>query len=260
MDKAPMRASSVLGPYFGFIPVNPLLVTKPRIIVSSFFSSMWKVFVVCAVVWFVLKQLFRKALLPVPLARVWGRIHFFFWRLCLEVSYNFGHRQKPWKDVIENRVWLGKTVLARHVPELRRLGITRVLNLQDENPGPVEAFRAAGIEQLHVPVVDHFEPSVEQLHVAVDFLEKALHEDRRVYVHCQGGHGRSAAVVFAHLALQEEQKERSLEQINRELNSKWRVRGGLHSQPAVKEFVHTKKGHHHHHHHNRTQKQQNKDL
>jgi atypical dual specificity phosphatase len=88
-------------------------------------------------------------------------------------------------------VWLGKCVLARHVPVLRQLGITRVLNLQDEYRGPEEAYGKNGIEQLWLPVVDHMEPSEEQLHQGVEFVQQALDEGRKVYVHCQGGHGRS---------------------------------------------------------------------
>ncbi len=131
--------------------------------------SLWAVAVVLVAVWFALKQLFRKGRLPLPVARLWGRVHFFVWRVCLELSYYFGHRVRPWRDVVENRVWLGKTILSRHVPALAELGITRVLNLQDEYGGPVEAYRRHGIEQLWVPVVDHMEPSPEQLHEAVAF-------------------------------------------------------------------------------------------
>lgn len=189
--------------------------------------------------WFICKQLFRKALLPLSLARVWGRFHFALWRLFLEVSYAFGHRVRPWKDVVAGRVWLGKSVLSRHVPDLVRLGITRVLNMQDEYGGPVAAYAKHGIEQLWVPIVDHFEPSPAQLHVAVEFLRQALHEGRRVYVHCQGGHGRSAAVVFAHLAIEEE--HRPLREVNEDLSSKWRVRHGLHSQPHVRSYLSSKR-------------------
>ncbi len=165
---------------------GPLLAPKVaklrRALVMSW--SVWPVAVGLFVLWLVAKQLFRKRLLPVWMARIWGRVHFFVWRLTLEVSYSLGHRVEPWKDVVEDRVWLGKTVLARHVPFLRRLGITRVLNMQDEYEGPVDAYKQHGIEQLWVPVVDHHEPSVEQLHLAVDFVEEALRENRKVYVHC----------------------------------------------------------------------------
>jgi hypothetical protein len=142
---------------------------------------MWLILVlVLAVVWYGLKQLFRKGFLPVKVARIWGRVHFFCWRMFLEMSYSFGHRTAPWTDVIEGRVWLGKSVLSRHVPKLKQLGISRVLNMQDEYEGPVDAYRKHGIEQLWISVVDHVEPSVDQLHEAVDFLQQALNENRRV--------------------------------------------------------------------------------
>ena len=74
-------------------------------------------------------------MLPLSFARVWGRLHFAVWKQFLEVSFFFGHRTAPWADVIHDRVWLGKSVLSRHVPKLKMLGITRVLNMQDEYEG-----------------------------------------------------------------------------------------------------------------------------
>lgn len=97
-------------------------------------ASFW-VFGLLFAVWLTMKQLFRKRMLPFPIARAWGRFHFKIWKLFLEVSYYFGHRTEPWSDVIENRVWLGKSVLSRHVPKLKKMGITRVLNMQDEYEG-----------------------------------------------------------------------------------------------------------------------------
>jgi hypothetical protein len=208
--------------------------------VFAIMASVWVgVAVVVGLVWYLFKQQFRKGRMPLPAARLWGRVHFAVWRVCLEVSYTFGHRVTPWRDVVDERVWLGKTVLSRHVPSLAQLGITRVLNLQDEYAGPVEAYRQHGIVQKWVPVVDHMEPSPEQLHEAVAFLETALREGRRVYVHCQGGHGRSAAVVFAHLALQD--AHMPLRQVNEELQGKWRVRPSLHSQPHLSGYIGARK-------------------
>lgn len=187
-----------------------------------------------------LRQGFRKAQLPVSVARGYGTVQFSLWRwLFLEPLYPW-LREKPWKDVIENSVWLGKCPLPRHVAEMRRLGITRVINLQDEYVGPVESYRAAGIIQLYLPVVDHYEPTHAQLNVAVEFLREALAEGRKCYVHCQGGHGRSAAVVFALLALDRAENE-SLIDVNRKLFAKWRVRTHLHSQPAILSYLSEKK-------------------
>jgi hypothetical protein len=62
--------------------------------------------------------------------------------------------------------------------------------------GPIEAYKKNGIEQLYIPVVDHYEPSIEQLHRAVEFLQRSLKENRKVYVHCQGFFWVSFFLVF----------------------------------------------------------------
>lgn len=185
-----------------------------------------------------LKYLFRKGLLPLPIAQVWGRVHFSVWRFVLEALYPY-YRAKPWKEVRPN-VFLGKCLLSRHVPVIKKLGITRVLNLQDEYEGPVEAYKKHGIEQLYIPVVDHLEPSSEQIHQGVEFIERALADNTSVYVHCQGGHGRSAAIVFGLLA-HEAHPHKTPEAVNKDLRGQWKVRPGLHKQPSVVKFLKEKK-------------------
>lgn len=111
----------------------------------------------------------------------------------------------------------------------------RVLNLQDEYGGPVDAYARAEIHQLRLPVVDHFEPSHAQIVEGVGFIEKAQLDGAGVYIHCQGGHGRSAAIVFAWLCRCDQSKSPLTH--NQELYSKWRVRTGLHSQPSITRFL-----------------------
>ena len=85
--------------------------------------------------------------------------------------------------LINPAVRLGKTPLPYHVPVMKKLGITKVINLQDEYEGPKREYERMGIEQLYMPVVDHFEPSEEQIERGVQFIEKAIEEDTGVYVH-----------------------------------------------------------------------------
>lgn len=126
-------------------------------------------------------------------------------------------------------------MLAVHVPQLHALHIRRVLNMQDENSGPTAAYTAHGMEQLHLPVVDHHEPTLEQIGRGVRFIEQAQRDGVGVYIHCQGGHGRSAAIVFAWMCVMEQHK--TPQRHNTELDSVWRVRKTLHHQPHVNSFI-----------------------
>lgn len=174
---------------------------------------------------------FKNALMPVVIARPWGRFHFACWWPLLWLLYRFGHRVTPWKE-IRPGVWLGKCLLPDHLPVIKRLGITRILNLQDENVGPT---MIPGLSQLHVPVIDHMEPTPQQIEIGVAYIEGALRDGTGVYVHCQGGHGRSAAIVFAWLCREEQHKTPM--QHNAEIYATWKVRKGLHSQPSVTRFL-----------------------
>lgn len=186
---------------------------------------------------FVLKRLFKNALLPVPIARVFGRYNFFWWYYVLYVGYFLGLRVRPWKE-IRPRVFLGKCPLPMHVRDFRALQITRVLNLQDEYSGPLDAYDSANIEQLHLPTIDHMEPSEEQIAEGVRFIERAQRDKTGVYIHCQGGHGRSAAIVFAWLCRTEEHKTPAKH--NYEMSQSWSVRKSLHSQPSITKFLNKK--------------------
>ena len=101
----------------------------------------------------------------------------------------------------------------------------------DEYRGPVSSYERLGIEHLHLPTVDHFEPSVEDLKRAVSFIQK--HESRggRVYVHCRAGHGRSAAAVYAWLLYKEPLADPV--ELNEKLCSMRDVRKTLWKQPNI---------------------------
>lgn len=213
-----------------------------KIFVSNMASSSvvsWVVVALLAALYGVCRHLFKKARLPLPFARVWGRVHFAVWLQVLRLLTRYwGYRKRPWAEISPG-VWLGKCPLEQHVPLLLQLGVRRVLNLQDEYAGPVEAYRAAGIEQLRIPVVDHYEPTPEQIEMGVSFIERSLEEGKGVYCHCQGGHGRSAAIVFALMVHQsgEHHEPTSRERINKHLSGRWRVREKLHSQVSIMHFL-----------------------
>jgi hypothetical protein len=44
-----------------------------------------------------------------------------------------------------------------------------VVNLCEEYKGPQRKYKELGIEELHIPTTDHFEPSVKDLIVSVCF-------------------------------------------------------------------------------------------
>lgn len=82
-------------------------------------------------------------------------------------------------------------------------------------------------------MVDHLEPSIDQLERAVQFISTHVSAGESVYVHCKGGHGRSAAVVLCWLVangMQPRQAQQHMLEIRR-------VRSQMLQQPNVGRFV-----------------------
>lgn len=116
----------------------------------------------------------------------------------------------------------------------KQFNVRGVVNMCDEYRGPISSYKRLGIEQLRLPTVDHFEPSVEDLKKAVDFIQKHEAEGSRVYVHCRAGHGRSAAAVYAWLLYKEPLADPL--DLNEKLCAMRDVRKGLWKQPNIVTF------------------------
>ena len=82
-----------------------------------------------------------------------------------------------------------------HPTMLYKLGIRGVINMCTEYSGPITSYNTLGIEQLRLPTVDHYEPTVAQFQDAMIFIEKHRLNGSKVYVHCKAGHGRAASIV-----------------------------------------------------------------
>lgn len=68
-----------------------------------------------------------------------------------------------------------------------------------EYPGPKSYYNRLGIKQLHLPTVDHFEPSLEYMKEAVAFIQEYKDRGEKVYVHCKAANGRGAAIALCWL-------------------------------------------------------------
>ena len=90
--------------------------------------------------------------------------------------------------------------LAGHPQQLFKLGVRGVVNCMAEHSSPCKSdFIRLGCAYHYAPSIDHTEPSVESMFTCVEFMRRIIDKGHAVYVHCRGGHGRSAAVVVAFL-------------------------------------------------------------
>jgi atypical dual specificity phosphatase len=85
---------------------------------------------------------------------------------------------------------------AEAVKRLADLGVRRLITLTEE-PLPTAWLEAAGVEGLHLPVLDFATPSPEQLEQAVGAIEGTIAAGGRAVVHCAAGWGRTGTVLAA---------------------------------------------------------------
>jgi len=92
----------------------------------------------------------------------------------------------------------GAAITAERWPELvEELGISAVVNLRAEYQDVFAApFPKA---YLWLPVIDHTDPTVEQMLSGAQFIDAAVRSGQRVLVHCKMGIGRSPTLAAAYL-------------------------------------------------------------
>uniref|UniRef100_A0AAV1T709 Uncharacterized protein n=1 Tax=Peronospora matthiolae TaxID=2874970 RepID=A0AAV1T709_9STRA len=116
----------------------------------------------------VLYAFFQLHLLPKPAAQVAARVFFYpTWPL------TYLSRRRNYWTLVDSHVLLGAAPMAflPHVDALVARGVGAVVNLCDEYAGPTNQYKRHHIQQLRLPTIDHFEPSLEALTAAVAFIQ-----------------------------------------------------------------------------------------
>lgn len=174
--------------------------------------------------------------LPKPLSAVVSKT--LFWPT---LPITMSKRIAKWTTVIDDSVLLGGAPFGwLNYPQ--RLyedhNVRGVINMCEEYQGPVKQYEKLGIKELRLPTTDHFEPSVEDMKSAVEFIKSYKENDLgKVYIHCRAGHGRSAAIVYGWLMSQEDDIDSlDMKKLNEEFCQLRNVRKYLHKQPNVNEF------------------------
>ncbi len=105
-------------------------------------------------------------------------------------------RVRHWWDRVDAHVILGALPFRRDATGMKSEGVTGVINMCEEYPGPKVRYEQLGIEQLWLPTVDFNHPSEESVVQGAEFIERHAKAGGTVYVHCKAGRARSATVVM----------------------------------------------------------------
>jgi protein-tyrosine phosphatase len=89
-----------------------------------------------------------------------------------------------------------------HQGRLKDLGIYADIDLREEYDEPTSHVGA----HLRLPVMDTYPPSPLQTKIGVDLIDSLVKDNKKVYIHCQVGHGRSPTLAAAYFILKEGMK------------------------------------------------------
>jgi protein-tyrosine phosphatase len=132
--------------------------------------------------------------------------------------------------VEENRLLAGEypgsrdPEIARHrIAAFLEAGVDTFINLteKDELPPYEEILEeeakvhSMDVSHQRIPIRDFRVPSSDTMTAILAAMDKALHEGRRVYVHCWGGVGRTGMAVGCYLVRHGMSNEQALEEVNR---------------------------------------------
>jgi len=103
-------------------------------------------------------------------------------------------------DYIADGIYIGTNQCCQtHFDEkLRKDGIEADISLEEERvdaPFGVTFY-------LWIPIKNHTAPTQDQLDFGVSTLEKLVAMKKKIYVHCQNGHGRAPSLVAAYFIKQ----------------------------------------------------------
>jgi predicted protein tyrosine phosphatase len=104
-------------------------------------------------------------------------------------------RVAPW-------LLIGPALLPEDYNRIAERGVTHVLDLRAERFDDIGAIRALGIHWRNVAVHDRLAPTVDQLHELLDWIDDEVRPDGVLYMHCEGGLGRTPTVAIALLLQQ----------------------------------------------------------
>lgn len=106
------------------------------------------------------------------------------------------HKQTDYNKITDE-IWLGSNFCCQvHFDEgLKNLGIEVDISLEKERidaPYGLDFF-------IWLPIEDTFPPKPEQLNYGVNSIEKFIEMDKKIFIHCMNGHGRSTTLIAAYL-------------------------------------------------------------
>lgn len=112
--------------------------------------------------------------------------------------YRFIHGLPELKrSLITPNLYLGGQYSLKKVPDLKRLGVTGIVNMRLHSVHRGETD--LGLQILDLPTPDRTAPSMADLNKGVLFIDDQIKKGGKVYIHCKFGEGRGPTMAIAYL-------------------------------------------------------------
>lgn len=128
------------------------------------------------------------------------------------VRYFLSEKTWPWYHKIDENIYLGALPLKNLNHETKLLKeekIKAVLSIVEtfevekktlfSDPITFDTWKKNKIEHLQIPTPDTYPLKKEDMLKAANFIERQVRKNKKVYVHCKAGRGRSASAIIAYL-------------------------------------------------------------
>jgi hypothetical protein len=101
---------------------------------------------------------------------------------------------------ITPEIYIGPQYRSRGLRSLEREGILYCINMRIEYDSSKYGLIPKGY--CYLPTIDDTAPTMEHLEEGVAFIQKAVSEGGKVYIHCAGGIGRAPTMAVAYFITQ----------------------------------------------------------
>jgi atypical dual specificity phosphatase len=114
-----------------------------------------------------------------------------------------------WWNKLDNNIFLGALPLhnSNHLEILKNENIGAVLSVIEDfelngtiyfHPINKNDWRKNNINHLHIQIEDSFGLRIEDMKTCIQFINQNINDNRKIYIHCKAGRGRSASVVLCY--------------------------------------------------------------
>lgn len=98
---------------------------------------------------------------------------------------------------VDNNLAVGSAFDDSDIPKIAKWGVDAIIDVRAEGHDDEARIKEAGMEYLHVDVADRCAPTQKQLIAIFRFALPLIRRNKKIFVHCHHGNGRSPLVIIS---------------------------------------------------------------